>query len=85
MLKEYKNNDNVFNEFKEGLFIPKGFTGKQIHTYIDYETSGTVRDYKGVNYDYHELSGVHMEDAEYLLDINAEFLRYLLGVKTDIM
>ena len=46
---------------------------------------GVIRDYLGVNYEYHELSGVHMEDAEYLLDINAEFLRYLLGVKTDII
>ena len=74
--------DLIFNEFDEGLIIPKGFTGKQIHTYIDFETKGTVRDYLGVNYDYHELSGVHMEDAEYNLSLSVEFLRYLLGVST---
>ena len=84
LINKYKTNDKIFEAFKEGLLIPKGYTGKQTHTYIDYEMKGIVRDYKGVNYEYHELSGVHMEEAEYLLDINADFLRYLLGVKTDI-
>lgn len=82
--KTYKTNDRIFEEFKEGLLIPKGATGKQIHTYIDYETSGTVRDYLGVEYQYNELSGIHLEEAEYLLDLNAEYLAYLLGRETRI-
>lgn len=77
--KTFKTNDRIFEEFKEGLLIPKGSTGKQIHTYIDFETSGIVRDYLGNNYEYHELSGIHLEEAEYLLDLNAEYLAYLLG------
>ena len=84
LIKAFKTNDKIFEVFKEGLLIPKGYTGKQTHTYIDFEMKGIVRDYKGVYYEYHELSGVHMEQAEYLLDINADFLRYLLGVKMDI-
>ena len=83
--KVYKTNDKIFEEFKQGLMIPKGYTGKQIHTYIDDEKEGIVRDYLGNEYHYKELSAVHMEDAEYLLDINADFLKYLLGVKSDLI
>ena len=71
----------IFDEFKEGLYIPKGKTGKQIHTYIDTEQKGVIRDYLGQEYEYDELSGIHMEDADYTLDLSVEFLRYLLGVQ----
>lgn len=79
--KTYGNNTNIFNAFQDGLIIPKGQTGKQIHTYIDHETQGNVRDYLGKEYHYHELSGIHMEDTEYSLSMSEEFLRYLLGVQ----
>ena len=82
--KTYGNNTNIFNAFQEGLIIPKGQTGKQIHTYIDRETQGIVRDYLGKEYHYHELSGIHMEDTEYSLSMSEEFLRYLLGVQIKV-
>ena len=82
--KTYHDNTSIFNAFNDGLIIPKGQTGKQIHTYIDYETKGTVRDYLGDEYDYHELSGIHMEDTEYSLSMSEEFLRYLLGVQVKV-
>jgi len=82
--KTYGNNTNIFNVFNDGLVIPKGQTGKQIHTYIDYETKGIVRDYLGDEYEYHELSGIHMEDTEYSLSMSEEFLRYLLGVQIKV-
>lgn len=82
--KTYGTNDKIFEMFNEGLVIPKGYTGKQIHTYIDYETKGTVRDYLGQEYNYHELSGIHMEDTEYSLSLSEEFLRYLLGAQLRI-
>ena len=82
--KQYGNNTNIFNAFNDGLVIPKGQTGKQIHTYIDYETKGIVRDYLGDEYEYHELSGIHMEDTEYSLSMSEEFLRYLLGVQVKV-
>ena len=84
LIKTYGDNTNVFNAFDDGLIIPKGQTGKQIHTYIDYETKGIVRDYLGNNYEYHELSGIHMEDTEYSLSMSEEFLRYLLGVQIKV-
>ena len=82
--KTYGDNTNIFEAFNDGLIIPKGQTGKQIHTYIDFETKGTVRDYLGNNYNYHELSGIHLEDTEYSLSMPEEFLRYLLGVKNTV-
>ena len=82
--KKYGDNTSIFNAFNDGLIIPKGYTGKQIHTYIDYETEGDIRDYLGNDYHYHELSGIHMEDTEYSLSISEEFLRYLLGRQTKI-
>lgn len=85
LLKTYKDNTGVFNAFNDGLVIPKGYTGKQIHTYIDFETKGIVRDYLGDEYEYHELSGIHMEDTEYSLSMSEEFLRYLLGVGLQVV
>ena len=82
--KTYGDNTKIFDAFNNGLVIPKGYTGKQIHTYIDYETKGTVRDYLGNEYNYHELSGIHMEDTEYSLSMSEEFLRYLLGVQVKV-
>ena len=82
--KTYGSNTNIFNAFNEGLVIPKGYTGKQIHTYIDYETKGIVRDYLGNDYEYHELSGIHMEDTEYSLSLSEEFLRYILGAQLQV-
>lgn len=82
--KKYGDNTSIFNAFNDGLIIPKGYTGKQIHTYIDYETEGDIRDYLGNDYHYHELSGIHMEDTEYSLSISEEFLRYLLGRQTKV-
>ena len=82
--KRYGDNTSIFNAFNDGLIIPKGYTGKQIHTYIDYETEGDIRDYLGNDYHYHELSGIHMEDTEYSLSISEEFLRYLLGRQTKL-
>ena len=84
LIKTYKDNLGVFNAFNDGLIIPKGYTGKQIHTYIDFETKGTVRDYLGNEYQYHELSGIHLEDTEYSLSMSEEFLRYLLGVQIQV-
>ncbi|MBO7716233.1 MAG: hypothetical protein J6S85_21895 [Methanobrevibacter sp.] len=83
-VKNDENIDKVFNIFDDGLVIPKGHTGKQIHTYIDYETNGIVRDYLGNEYEYHELSAIHLEDTEYSLSMADEFLRYLLGVQVRI-
>ena len=76
-----KYGDNIMDEFKDGMIIPPGYTGKQIHSYIDFETSGTVIDYLGNECEYHELSSIHLENSGYELSLSREFTDYLLGIK----
>ena len=51
------------------------------HTYIDEEREGYLKDYKGNIQYYHELSSVHLENADYTLSLNDAYVKYLLGVK----
>jgi hypothetical protein len=76
------NFDNPFDGFTDELYIPPEYTGKNIHTYIDDEQIGMLKDYKGVISDYSEKSSVHLAPAEYSLSIGYEYARYLLGIQT---
>ena len=72
---------DIFEQFKENMYIPKGYTGKNIHTYIDEERNGIVKDYFGNYEEYHELSCVHMEESDYTLSLAKEYIDYLLFVR----
>ena len=76
-----KYGDNIMDEFKDGLNIPPEYTGKNIHTYIDEETSGTVIDYLGKENTYYEKSSIHLEESAYELSLSKEFIDYLLGIE----
>ena len=71
----------MFDLFEEGLYIPKEYTGKMTHTYIDYPQDGIIEDYNGVKGEYHELSSVHLEPADYSMSIALEYLQYLMGIR----
>lgn len=86
----YKTNDNIFNSFTENLYFPshyddngvdKNGSGKMCHTYIDCYTEGTLLDYTGVKWIYNEASSVHLENTDYSLTLEAQFLKLILGVK----
>ena len=79
-----KYGERIMDEFRDGLIIPPQYTGKNIHTYIDEETNGTVIDYMGEEIDYHELSSIHLEESGYELSLSREFIDYLLGIKLSI-
>lgn len=80
-LKEkYGSNENIFKAFDDGLFVPAEATGKNTHTYIDKEISGTLTDYQGNTASYHELSFVHLEAASYDLSME-EYKNYLLTIR----
>lgn len=72
---------NVFDAFKEDMYIPPQYTGKNTHTYIDEQRDGIVRDYTGKIGEYHELSCVHMENAEYTLSMAKEYIEFLLSIR----
>lgn len=76
-----KYSDNIMNEIKDGLFIPKGATGKNTHTYIDTETEGYVEDYLGNRDYYHEYTSIHMEECEYELSLSKEFIEFLEDIE----
>lgn len=80
LIEKYGTFENIFNEFKDGLYIPRGKTGKQIHTYIDNEIDLVVTDYMGNVTRVQEKSGIHLEASDYTLDIDEDYLDYLLIV-----
>lgn len=86
----YKTNQNIFDNFKENLEFPSVYdkdgieengSGKLCHTYIDIPMEGDLIDYMGKKYHYKECSGVHMENTEYTLGLDSEFVKLLMGVK----
>ena len=75
-----KYGDRIMDEFKDGLYIPPQYTGKNIHTYIDDETVGVITDYHGHELDYYEKSSIHLEESAYELSLSKEFIDYLLDI-----
>ena len=76
-----KYGDDVFNFFDNNLYIPKGKTGKNIHTYIDDTIEGVVTDYQGKHAHFKELSCIHLEESDYSLSLADNFIAYLLEIK----
>ena len=72
---------SVFDKFNNNMFIPKGWTGKMLHTYIDEPTAEIVTDYQGNVTRFEELSSVYMEDAEYTLSIGVQYANYIMGIR----
>lgn len=73
-----------FKFFSDGMKIPKGYTGKQIHTYIDEPIDGYVKDYNGKICHVHEESCVHLENSEYELGITEDY-KSLLEIATETL
>ena len=81
LLEKY-GEQGIFDAFNSELYIPPEYTGKNTHTYIDDVRKGVVIDYMGVPGEYEELSGVHLEKADYSLKISREYLNYLFSIET---
>ena len=79
-LKE-KYGEKIFENFDNHLYVPKEYTGKNTHTYIDDERSGILTDYLGKFAPYHELSAVHLEQADYNLSLSEEYVGYLTQIQ----
>ena len=77
LLKTYSD---IFAVFKEDMYIPPEYTGKMTHIYIDEERNGIVTDYLGNKSEYHELSCVHLSQADYTLSIARDYMEYLLRI-----
>lgn len=74
------NTGNPFKNFSADLIIPAAFSGRNVHTYLDKEMSGTLTDYQGNTAEYHELSGLHIGTADYNLSMADDFVQYLMHI-----
>lgn len=81
LLTKYKTNEKVFDNFNNMLVIPKDYSGKKTLTYIDIEKSGVCKDYLGNFAEYNEKSFIHMENAEYNLNIASDYLDFIFMLK----
>lgn len=73
--------EKVFDAFSDDLYVPADYTGKNTHTYIDEERNGVIVDYTGIPGVYDELSGVHLEGADYSLSLSREYVDYIKGLQ----
>ena len=63
----------VFKMFNNELYIPAERTGKMTHTYIDFEKSGYVIDYRGKKTFIRTLSGVHLSECDFTLSVSKKY------------
>lgn len=80
LLEKYGEN-GIFEAFDNYLYLPPQYSGKNILTYIDYQTDGLLTDYLGNTKEFHELSSVNLSQSEYTLNLSVLFLQYLGGLK----
>lgn len=80
MLETFGEN-GIFDAFTNYLDIPPTATGKNIHTYIDYEQKGTIKDYTGIISSYDTVTGVHLEPTGYTLSLSVLYINYLIGIR----
>lgn len=71
--------------FNDEMTIPKENSGRLTHTYIDEPEDGLLTDYNNVKMEFHELTSVHLEPAEFTLSITKQFLDYVGGFKDEVL
>ena len=72
-----------FDLFNENAIVPKGYSGRQISSYIDYEETLEVTDYQGHKGTFTVPSALHLSETEYSFSISAEFANFLNGIEND--
>lgn len=76
-----KENKDFLEIFDDDMYVPADKTGKNCHTYFDYEISGEIIDYQGNKSIYHEYSGVNLASIEFTLSLSSNFIDYILGLR----
>lgn len=83
-MEEKYGKEGMFEAFDENLYIPEGYSGKKIHTYLDHTMRGYVVDYTGKGYEYEELSGIHLEEASYAMSISNEYREMIEYIQANV-
>ena len=82
-IADRKEINNPFDNFNSQMVIPKEYTGKNIHYYIDVPRRGKMRDYTGLVAEWEEKSAICLDEAEYSLKISKEYSDYLNSIMYD--
>lgn len=82
-IKTHEENFNPFDKFNDEMYIPKDYTGKLTHTYIDDEFEIEVPDYQGNRCKIRELSYIHLSKQDFNLSMSKSFLDYLSTFRED--
>lgn len=72
----------AMKNFKIGLRVPAGKTGKNVHTYIDTPFNGIIVDYQGNDSEVESLSSVHLEPTSFEMSISETFAEFLARMVT---
>ena len=80
-IKTHKLNFELLDKFDNNMYIPPEYTGKNCHTYFDYEVEGVITDYLGKKGNYHEFSGVNISPVDFTLSLTSQFVDYILGLR----
>ena len=75
---------NPYKFFNDNMYVPKESTGKMLHTYIDSLQEGTIIDYNGLEQEYSEVGGVHLESTSFTLELSKNFRNYLQGIRAQM-
>lgn len=70
---------DAFNFFDDNMQVPKEESHKNLHSYIDYETKGTLTDYLGNKAPYQEFNSIHIEETMFTLTLSADYINIMLN------
>lgn len=70
----------IFEAFDDSLEIPPGYSGKNVHTYVDIPYSAMVTDYQGNTEFMSELSYTHLEPTGYNYSMSKDYMNFLAGI-----
>lgn len=78
-LLESCNNDikKAFTKFNNNMYVPKDKTGKNTHTYIDYEMESDIVDYTGLKSHVISKSSIHLSECEFTLSQTEQYIKFL--------
>ena len=77
-----ENYDDVFEGFNTEMCIPAGETGKNTHTYLDWDeepAQGIITDYMGNKCHFYEKSAIHLEECSFDMSLSDKFAKFLMG------
>ena len=85
LIEKFNNDhDKIFNYFNDNMYIPRGKTGKMVHTYMDDPIDIEIKDFTGLRSRIKELSYIHLEDSECTLSMSSGFIEYLKTFRIDL-